>query len=93
MAEPQLTTRRSDSPCLFSSSSGPFNAAPVVGLRHRCGRSVTEPLKPDRRSLFPLSASVATSRVTVTIESSRAPKFRMTTSAASGKLTSPAECL
>lgn len=37
MAEPHLTTQRSNSPCLFSSSSGSFNAAPVDGSRQLCG--------------------------------------------------------
>ena len=127
MAEPTVTTRRINSPCFFPQ-------APAISTLHRqfdlggprCGRSVTEPHTPDRRSstLFAaVSRDLRSKRVRghrpahnsvlrdehrgvtidasfapvlsgaiVTIESPPAPELRVTTSGATGRLTSAAEC-
>lgn len=92
MAEPHLTMRRRDSPCLFFCSSGSFNAAPVAGLRPFCGvdRAFFMLYLAELRS-WPPSHPVPFG-VIVTIESVRAPKFRVTTSVATGRLTAAATC-
>ena len=92
MAELHSTSRRINSPCLFSSSSGSFNAAPVAGLRQFCGAD---------RAFIVLNPAVSRSRLRglsvlsgaiVTIESARAAKFRVTTSVATGRLRAAATC-
>ena len=92
MAELHPTTRCSNSPCLFFYSSGSFNAAPVDGFRQLCGgdRALFVLTNTEPKSWPP--SSLASSGAIVTIESQRAPKFRVTTSAATGRLTAPAEC-
>ena len=92
MAELHPTTRRSNSPCLFFYSSGSFNDAPVDGFRQLCvgDRALFVLTNTEPKSWPP--SSLASSGAIVTIESQRAPKFRVTTSAASGTLTAPAEC-
>lgn len=99
MAELHSTSRRSNSPCLFSSSSGSFKAAPVAGLRQFslwpvCDRATCARPEVSAASLGGVwtRLSPAISGVIVTIESGRAPKFRVTTFIATGKLTAPAEC-
>ena len=92
MAEPRSTMRRISSPCFFSLSTGPLNAAPTV----RFGR-------PDSgdRAFFVISTAELLSEIAphrgisgaiVRIESPPAPELRVTTSGATGKLTAAAEC-
>ena len=92
MAELNPTTQCSNSPCLFFYSSGSFNDAPVNGFRELCvgDRALFVLTNTEPKSWPP--SSLATSGSTVTIESRRVPKFRVTTSDATGRLTAPAEC-
>jgi hypothetical protein len=92
MAEPQLIMRRIDSPCHSSTGSGPFNAAPIVRFR---------PLFGGQRAFFVIGTAESRSRLRllpvlpgtiVTIESHSAPELRVTTSAATGRLSATAEC-
>ena len=92
MAEMHSTSRRSNFPCLFSSGSGSFNAAPVAGLRQFCG---------DDRVFFMLYLAALRSwppshplpfGTIVTIESSGAPKLRVTTFGATSTRREAATC-
>ena len=92
MAELNPTTQCSNSPCLFFYSSGSFNAAPGDGFRQLCDDDraffVLNPAEPSSLIARPPALSGAI----VAIESQRAPQFRVTTSAATGKLLPAAEC-
>ncbi len=91
MAEPHLTMRRVDSPCLFSTGIGLVSAAPTVHFRQLCAghRAFFEICTSDSRLRTTLAP--ATSGAIVTIESQSGAELRVTTSNVTGRLTATAE--
>ena len=76
----------------FSTRSGPFSSAPRVRFRQLCGGRRTFFVINTLNSRSTLHLSPVLFGDIVTIESVRAPKFRVTTFIATGRLIAPAEC-
>ena len=92
MAEPHFTTRRIDSPCLFSSNSGAHTAAPEFRFWQLGGGCRVFFVINTADSPSWIAPHFATSGAIVTIESPHAPEFRVTSHSLLAKLILAAKC-